>query len=668
MLRRDRDPNRDVPLTWHAIRRAARGERTPIRMLRRVAAALLLTHALPLHVTVGAASEAELPEIPSRFADAAAVVLEDSGHWVWKRPGRADLTATQRILIRDREAFDLADQQVLFDAEKDGIRGFEARTIPPDGPPVPVEGELVHESVLFQAEGVDLRALRFTFPAVTEGAVIEWTYTLRQKKEYPPINWEVQRSLPVLHSDFSLRIEAPMGTYARIQAVSRAGDSPLCNVWNGWESGDALMTITCRDVPAFEAEPLAPPDADQLLGYEVNFGSFHLASLATAGWDYYRESLYGVTEEFLSKDGAVAALAGELVTPDMSDAEKVDAIHGFVAGEIEIDDFGEGLTTADEVLEGRSGSATDAVLLTLGLLRRSGIRADPVLVADRSEQRFVFDMWPTQARYLMLRATLDGHDAFLDPACRFCAPGVLDWRFCSREPNAVVIDAGRSEAIATGEVAAQYNSEIRAEEVHVTPDGLATLTGQATYGGQYEVERRTEWEELTEAARRRAFLREFATDFDETDVTFSEIDNMLRPLTVEYDIAALELARTADGRVILRPTDWISPGIGIPLTDRREQPVWFAYRFTRQAKTTFHLPDGMTPPDTLPERTHIDAPGLEFKSMWSRDGQGGIVWQALLTVDRTLIPAREYTAARRFVLDVRSALRQGIPVVTGDGP
>src|SRR5438093_9363945 len=77
-------------------------------------------------------SASVVPTLPKEFADAPGVVLEDVQVWTL---GQAEVRETvhKRILLLTREAFDLADQGVFYEASDSRILHFEAHTVRADG-------------------------------------------------------------------------------------------------------------------------------------------------------------------------------------------------------------------------------------------------------------------------------------------------------------------------------------------------------------------------------------------------------------------------------------------------------------------------------------------------------------------------------------------------------
>ena len=191
------------------------------------------------------------------------------------------------------------------------------------------------------------------------------------------------------------------------------------------------------------------------------------------------------------------------------------------------------------------------------MLRELQVDVAPVLASDRSRGTLNLQRSsPGQGRFIILQVKDEkGQATFLDPGCRYCAPGIPDWRHCSTGPSGVFIERPSPFSVNVGEVASRFNSEVRRERVDVSPDGLATISGSVSYGGQYDVEQRRHWTDLTEAARQESFLSTLGRAHASSEVTISDPESVLEPLTVNYELAGVPMIRTRTaGSCSARPT------------------------------------------------------------------------------------------------------------------
>jgi hypothetical protein len=79
----------------------------------------------------------------------------------------------------------------------------------------------------------------------------------------------------------------------------------------------------------------------------------------------------------------------------------------------------------------------------------------------------------------------------------------------------------------------------------------------------------------------------------------------------------------------------------------------------------FQLPGGFVASE-LPPKATVEGPGLSFEGLWSKgEKTGTVVWVGKLLVKTIEIDANRYPEARRFMQELRIALRQGVRAVNG---
>lgn len=602
-------------------------------------------------------------EIPEKFRRAPAIVLEDTHSWHINPPRNADVSVRERILVLDPRRFTDAYRAIYYDREGSKLDYLNARTVLPGGETIEVPDELKNDVVLLGTEGVELRSFQFVFPSVQPGSILEMEYRIHEGEPVAAQVWEPQRTIPVLESRYNVTLRQP--TYVQrmyIESVVRGEESDACTIDKVKDGVRASkLSIVCRNLPAFEPEPQAPPEADLLLRFDLMWSHGGVQRV----WWGRQSRLWSLwIGAFIRDRPGCKALAAEITADAQDDREKLDLIYDWIKRNLE---FGAAppfpipaaptmrFASVDEVLEERRGNPTEITLLAFALLRESGLRANPILVADRTYGRFNYAALDP-VHHLMLEVEVNGQSTLLDASCRYCQPGITDWRYASPE-GAAGIRVFSGDPLTLGIVPAKYNVENRAEHVEIAEDGTARVEGKVVWRGQFAIDLRRRWEHSSDVARREDFLGNLSGDFEDVRVEFSDPADVFQDLTADYSYRTC-IGVTADGRLMIRPIDVFSGQLEIPIQEERRQPLWFPFPFSVGAKVLFELPDGYEV--ELPvERETILGPGMTFVSDWEYE-HDVLAWTGGMSVDRVEIDPEKYEDAREFVRRLRHRLSGGL--------
>ena len=186
----------------------------PRRFLR---AAAPLALALPIALASAGAAAAEsfppitdeeraLTAVPGQ-PNAPAVVLFRKGELRMMDLARQDvsslLVVSVRLKILTAAGKDRGDVKIAHSGSM-RLQGFDGRTVLPDGTVVPVPKEAAFRRTLSRSRRYYLTSV--AFPAVREGAILDYQYTVRWDSIFFLEPWFFQDSLPVMHSEVTYKI------------------------------------------------------------------------------------------------------------------------------------------------------------------------------------------------------------------------------------------------------------------------------------------------------------------------------------------------------------------------------------------------------------------------------------------------------------------------------
>jgi Domain of Unknown Function with PDB structure (DUF3857)/Transglutaminase-like superfamily len=255
--------------------------------------------------------------------------------------------------------------------------------------------------------------LRFTFPDVKVGSIVEFSYILQTKRYNSFTGWAFQNSLPTLFSKVSAQIDhrflyriSYQGT--RLQQKYKEGSH------NSW---------LLKNLPKIEREPHCPNYHDyiekvnfQLESYITNLGT---KEIVMKTWEEFAKSILerpGFTKILGKRKKGEKIVAG-IINNDDSPKEKVKKIFDHVSSNYEWNGYSGIIPEMylNELITLKTGAADEINTFLVLLLRSAGFAADPVLISTK-DHGFIAksSLFMDQFNMLICNVKLDGKDLLLD--------------------------------------------------------------------------------------------------------------------------------------------------------------------------------------------------------------------------------------------------------------
>ena len=224
---------------------------------------------------------------------AAALVLADYGSLQFEFTSGETKYAIERhtrIKILNRKGFDYGDISITYH-KMDDIKGIKAQIHTPDGKSYDVKkGEIFEKSLNDNWDQVN-----FSFPKLTEGAIIEYKYTIVSEGILTLPTWQFQADIPTLHSELRLSIpewyDYIMMNQGRkldkssktertenllIPAYNTPGATGIIDVSNQMVSAQVFEhQYIMKDMPAFKAEAFMTTEEDYLASIKFQLRSLN---------------------------------------------------------------------------------------------------------------------------------------------------------------------------------------------------------------------------------------------------------------------------------------------------------------------------------------------------------------------------------------------------------
>jgi hypothetical protein len=390
--------------------------------------------------------------LPAGDTAADAVVISDVGimHFE-KRPMSAlwdgYLQRTKRILILKKRGFKAADVTIpleVFESQNEEITEIKAATYNLEGDKA-VKTELDKKSVFKIKVSENLMAERFTFPAVREGSIVEYTYTQVSPFVLNNHTWLLQSIYPCLWSEYKASIP-PVFSYfvAKRCALLFLTETTESRKAVSEEGIGEVKTFhwVVKDVPAMKEEPFTTTVNNYLARVYIAISGFETQRIAIArdvptGHTFaYTEDIRvgGVLVNWLQLDrlllrtdhfGADLNANNSWLDEDMKeitagaadDLSRARRIYAYVRDHYTCNTQPGWLmiNTLKTVYKNRSGSEAELNLLLTAMLIHEKLDAFPVVLSTRSNG-FIDKLTPmaTQLNYVVCKLRCSGAAYYLD--------------------------------------------------------------------------------------------------------------------------------------------------------------------------------------------------------------------------------------------------------------
>lgn len=394
-------------------------------------------------------------------SSSSAVILYDRGYisFIGNAKGWFSYVYQRRTRIRvlSKKAFDVATVAVQLrerddDAEK--ADNIVAVTYNLDNGAI-TESHLDKKDIFEDREDKYHKALRFTLPAVREGSIIEYTYTITSDFYFTLPDWDFQSvQYPCLNSEYE--VEIPQALFYVVvkqgihpyavdkgseghasYSVKTRSDGGLAPV-----SNDLFVTANTtkhrwvmKDVPAMREDSYITNPNNYTDKIELQL------SRTYDGRDFHdvMNTWKVATDELLKREDFGQPLSednvwlDDLLTKIVANAsdplQQAKAIYYYLQEHMTCTNHYNKYirTNLRDVVKKNSGSVGDLNLLLIAMLRKKGFNAEPVLLSTR-EYGFNLAKYPILDRlnYVIARLTLAGKIYYLDIAHPQLGFGQLD--------------------------------------------------------------------------------------------------------------------------------------------------------------------------------------------------------------------------------------------------
>ena len=401
---------------------------------------------------------------------------------------------------------------------------------------------------IFTEENEKYDIISFTFPSLTPGAVLVYSYT----KESPFIfnfeTWYFQGNIPKAYSKFESKI--PGNYHYNIKKVGyKKLDSHEEDIVkncinfssNGTPAECLHSTFIITDIPAFVEEEYLTSRNNF-----INRLEFELQEVIrldgtkrkfTKSWDDVDKEI--IKDESIGRQLKRTSLINDILPAAIkampTNLEKANAIYNFVKNSYKWNEEYHIFYDVDlrDLVEEKTGNISSLNILLHNLYEEEGFKVKPVLSSTRNNG-LPTKLYPvlSEFNYLIVHLDLEGKSYLLDTSEKYLPFGELPFRALNSYARLIDLD-GPSEWIDI-ETSTASTLAIR-DSISIRPDGTSIGHSEHLFLGHRAINVRNKLDKIDKAniPAELSYLNEHTRTIS---VDFYNKDLIEMPVTIEYDL------------------------------------------------------------------------------------------------------------------------------------
>lgn len=362
-------------------------------------------------------------------SNASAIILSDYGEIDFMGKEVSFLRHT-RIKILNKNGFKKANISIPYLSSDENIIKIKAQTLEIDKKGK-VKKTKVKKGNFYTVDlGNNIKEMRFTFPNVKPGSIIEYEFIKNSYNIFNLEEWKFRNDLPTLKSLLHVIIAKYLDykiVYNGEKLIEKYGNSSR-NVWE-LENLQPLMQ---------EPFCLNPQDYIESVRFQLagikkepnRRGEKETYNSVIPTWEQLALDILETREfeNFLNPTNSAKKIVDKIISKNDSDREKIQKIYSFIQtqltwnGEYQI--FPE--MNFSQMMASKFGSSANINLSLISLLRAAGLNANPLIISTKNNG-LLTQVYPlvTQFNQLIAQVKLDGKDFLMNATSKFRPPHLL---------------------------------------------------------------------------------------------------------------------------------------------------------------------------------------------------------------------------------------------------
>ena len=574
------------------------------------------------------------------------------------------LNIHRRIKIFKKEAFHYANQtiQVRTKDDRQFVRDIQAQTIAPNGMKYLVD----KKSIVYEKLNKDVTIIKFTFPNVTEGCILEYKYERQNRGGLFELqDWYFQEAIPIRFSVLNLDL---MSNYEYVYLFQGEKNLKSTKPIYDKDNNRTSTSFYVENLPALKNEGYVTSIKNYL-----TYMRFQLAKVYRGGgiieevmvsWDKTLNDLLSedqIGRKYLKKSNynKVAEAAKLEYSPTDSSRAIIQKLYNWVNKNIEWSkDYNIWrMDSPDDIWEKRKGDRGDINFLLLALLRDAGIEANPVLVSTR-EHGMHYITYPIldQFDHALVYVELPNNQTMLLDAGEPNLPIGLPSEQALNGQGWLM----KKKAQRWLDIKPPISSQTILAVFDITQDGNFKGSINSSYKGYIGAEQRDIYKGDTTGKNKTIYLKTKNADWQIQDLTCSNLDKANEALKEAVTLQITNVAQLNEDLMYVKPTlksGWESNPFKM---ENRTYPVEMPYPNSYQYVLTLNIPEGYKV-EELPKNLNLNLPPDDARFIYQISSDEKVIRLTVrIQINRTEYAAENYKFLKTFFAQISTKLEDMI--------
>lgn len=613
--------------------------------------------------------------------EAEALVLFDVGktYYAFDNSGLSNYYERHcRIKIFKNEGFSYANQSITLLSDvgrKEDLYSFKAYCYNLENGKI-IKTKVEKENMFTEDVTKNRRHIKFTFPNVKVGSVIEFEYEIRSDYIMNINNWIFQSRIPTLWSEYTVSVPEYFSFKRNVvgfiplskhENTSENKSIPMSNAQ--YTNSTEIFRMTM--VPAFKDEPYMDAAVNYISSVNYEVESLILPNQMiqnfTTSWAKINELLmkgenFGLqfnSANFMKEDLQTAIKGSKSIE------DTLNAVVALVKAKVKWNNRNSIFTNDNlrKVYKTGTGNSAEINLMLVAAFKELKLDVVPVAFSIR------------KAGIIMpVRATVDAlnnvvalvktpdRDYLLDATSPFSMPNILPTEYLNG--NGRIID--KSICDWYDMTPKHVSLESTTTEFNVNAQGVVTAKVSIISQGNKALDKREKLSAIDTKER----IKLLAKDLDGATISNYKLsyakDSLTNPVVESFE-AELAAAPTSSANMI-----YLNPFMAFRFTvnpfkqEERLYPINFSYPSARRFSGVIDIPEGFKV-ETVPANTLIKSPdgSLEMRVVYTLTPENKLIVMSSLTIRKTIIPAGEYQIIKSFFNEIIAKQAENIVLKKG---
>ncbi|HMK20195.1 MAG TPA: transglutaminase domain-containing protein [Chitinophagaceae bacterium] len=575
----------------------------------------------------------------------------------------------KRIHILKKSSYELADVAIELytnGRSEEELQGLKAYTYNLENGKI-VETKLEKSGVFQDKLSKNHLTKKFTFPAIKEGSIIEYEYTIHSDFIFNLQPWQFQGSYPRLWSEYNVSIPEFL-YYVFLSQGNQYNSSKTTKdkhekfrVIDGGGAGasetyefEADVTdyrMVMKNVPALKEESFTSTLDNHIAKIDFQLAAYRQPLVPRD----YMGNWMDVTKELLKDENFGLQLSRDngwisdelkiAMNGASSDPEKAKNIYSYLQNNFTCTSYGRLYTDQPlkNILKEKKGSEVEINLLLVAMLRKAGLPADPLMLSTKSHG-YALSVYPIMDKfnYVVCRTAIGGKTFYLDASRPRLGFGRLTWECYNGHARVINPEATSLE------FSSDSLNEKKTTSLMLFSDEKGEISGRMQqipgYYESYSLRSRIKEKGVEELFK--DIKKDFGTDADISNTRIDSVEKYDQPLQLNYDV---KLNLEKDDIIYLNPMFGEGYKENPFKSATRTYPVEMPYAFDEVFVLTTDVPAGYEV-DELPKsiKVNFDEEGKSFFEYIISQSGGVISFRSRIKLTRSYYLPDEYEILREF--------------------